>query len=147
MPINIGMVSFEICMIDIFVPIKIVPKQRPRLGKLKNGKSIVFTPKETKKCETILGNYVRRYMQENNLFPVDVPLCVNMIFLYADKKKNRANMAYNKRPDLDNLIKTCLDSLNGIAYVDDSRVVSCAATKLYSKDIDGVHINIYPWGN
>jgi len=35
------------------------------------------------------------------------------------------------RPDLDNLIKFVLDALNGLAWPDDSAVVSISATKIY----------------
>jgi len=36
------------------------------------------------------------------------------------------------KPDLDNIAKIILDSLNGIAYKDDSQVVSLTVIKHYS---------------
>lgn len=38
-------------------------------------------------------------------------------------------MSHRGRPDLDNLLKLVLDSLNGVAYVDDAQVVESHATK------------------
>ena len=37
-----------------------------------------------------------------------------------------------KKPDLDNIAKAVLDSLNGIAYKDDSQIVSMVVSKKYS---------------
>ena len=37
-----------------------------------------------------------------------------------------------KKPDVDNLAKTILDSLNGIAYHDDAQVSKCTIEKYYS---------------
>ena len=36
-----------------------------------------------------------------------------------------------KKPDTDNIIKIIADSLNGLAYKDDSRIVSVVCTKYY----------------
>ena len=38
----------------------------------------------------------------------------------------------SRKPDIDNVLKIVLDALNGIAYKDDSRVVSVEADKVYS---------------
>ena len=42
-----------------------------------------------------------------------------------------------KRPDLDNLVKTIMDGLNGIAWSDDSNVVRLVARKFYTKIVLG----------
>ena len=50
-------------------------------------------------------------------------------------KKKRAEMAgahYDKKPDADNLAKSILDALNGIAYDDDSQVVGLLVEKRYT---------------
>lgn len=38
------------------------------------------------------------------------------------------------KPDTDNIIKAVLDALNGLAYEDDSEVVSVTAKKYYSAE-------------
>jgi Holliday junction resolvase RusA-like endonuclease len=38
------------------------------------------------------------------------------------------------RPDLDNVIKSILDALNGVAYSDDSAVISVTAEKRYAEN-------------
>lgn len=39
-----------------------------------------------------------------------------------------------KKPDIDNVCKIVLDSLNGIAYHDDTQVVDCQVRKFYSEN-------------
>lgn len=38
----------------------------------------------------------------------------------------------SKKPDIDNVLKIALDALNGVAYKDDSKVVSVSGKKIYS---------------
>ena len=38
----------------------------------------------------------------------------------------------SRKPDIDNVLKVILDALNGVAYKDDSRVVSISGRKIYS---------------
>ena len=57
----------------------------------------------------------------------------------STSKKKRLEMIHGellpiKKPDVDNLAKTILDSLNGIAYHDDAQVVFCCITKQYSEN-------------
>lgn len=53
-------------------------------------------------------------------------------------KRTRADMLSRyirpaKKPDLDNVAKIVLDSLNGLAYKDDAAVVELVAEKYYSE--------------
>ena len=48
-------------------------------------------------------------------------------------------------PDLDKLIRAVLDSLSGIAYIDDSQVVEIIARKSYAEE-PGLDISISPYG-
>lgn len=47
-----------------------------------------------------------------------------------------------KKPDTDNIAKICLDSLNGIAYPDDSQIVRLVVDKYYAEE-PKVIIEIY----
>ena len=38
-----------------------------------------------------------------------------------------------KKPDLDNIVKSYMDGMNGIVYVDDSQVVEIHTTKVYAE--------------
>ena len=48
---------------------------------------------------------------------------------------------HSKKPDLDNLIKLCLDSMNGIVFKDDSQVCAIIAMKGYG-DIPRTELTI-----
>ena len=73
-------------------------------------------------------------------FDRDALLDVRMIAYYPIPKsvsqKKRQMMADHrirpmKRPDVDNVCKSILDSLNQIAYHDDAQVVDCQVRKFY----------------
>ena len=46
----------------------------------------------------------------------------------------KGEMLPTKKPDVDNIIKIILDSLNGLAYKDDVQIVACTCQKLYVND-------------
>ncbi len=52
------------------------------------------------------------------------------------KKKHQEHLgkAHYKKPDLDNLIKGVMDSMNGIVYKDDNIVSGIVANKFYSEE-------------
>jgi Holliday junction resolvase RusA-like endonuclease len=41
-------------------------------------------------------------------------------------------MLPTRKPDIDNVLKVILDSLNGVAYIDDSKVVEVIGRKRYA---------------
>lgn len=47
-----------------------------------------------------------------------------------------------KKPDLDNIAKIILDSLNGIAYKDDSQVVELNISKKYTEDEERIEFEL-----
>lgn len=70
-------------------------------------------------------------------------IMVQMDFYFKHPQKHydkdgrlRFDAATHKQttPDIDNLIKFVMDALNGIFWLDDSRIVSIRATKLYAQN-------------
>lgn len=94
------------------VPGKPVGKQRPRVGKRGT-----FTPKETVLYERAVGFCA--LAERPRGWPLDACYRVTIAARYADQR----------RRDLDNLIKSILDGLNGVAWKDDSQVIAIAAAK------------------
>ena len=89
-----------------------VAKGRPRVY---GGHAI--TPRKTQRAEErIFAEFRRKYPDEA---PFDGPVSVYVKFWLSKRGK----------PDIDNLIKTVLDALNGVAYADDSQIVSVFAEK------------------
>ena len=109
-----------------------IAKARPRV--CKHG---TYTPKRTADYE----NLVRAICLECNPEPLEGHLRATIDFYMqipksrtkADKEKmGTGEIRPTPRPDLDNLIKSILDPINGIAYKDDSQVVEIVARKFYS---------------
>jgi hypothetical protein len=53
------------------------------------------------------------------------------------------NFHHNKKPDLDNLCKFILDTMNGLVFKDDSQICAMGAKKIYSSK-PGTLIKITP---
>ena len=56
----------------------------------------------------------------------------------VSKKKreemNRGLLIHTKKPDCDNIAKSILDALNGLAYYDDSQICELSVYKMYSDE-------------
>lgn len=112
-----------------------VAKGRPRLGRYGT-----YTPKKTQEYEEYVKMcWVAKY---GGIQPSEQSLEVDIVFYLpipkSVNKKQRAEMLdgkikHTKKPDIDNLIKSVLDALNGIAYSDDSKIIKVAAEKQYSE--------------
>lgn len=77
--------------------------------------------------------------------PIDGPVTVEVEFILPRPKslpKRITDMV--RKPDLDKLVRSTLDALSGIAYIDDNRVTRIVATKTYaaSPEDAGAHITI-----
>ena len=115
-------------MISFTIDGKPQAKQRPR-----HGNGFTYTPKETVQFE----NWVRLCFRQSNQEKMDGELVAELTFVYAIPKSKvkqaREGACPTTRPDIDNLAKSVLDSLNGIAYDDDSQIVELHARKVYGE--------------
>lgn len=116
-------------------------KQRPKFARV--GSHVkTYTPEETVNYENLVKlSYPRGEKLEGGVvaeivgvFPVPK----------SASKKNRAKMLngeipYTKKCDCDNLAKSILDALNGIAYDDDSQVCKLYVRKEYG-DVPRVEV-------
>lgn len=62
---------------------------------------------------------------------LDEPIELSIIF-YLLRPKTATREYPSVMPDLDKLIRAVGDSLSGVVYVDDSRIVRISATKVYA---------------
>ncbi len=85
-------------------------KQRPRFGR---GRA--YTPAGTRNWEELLA---WRFIERHGRPKLTSPLRVELFF--GGVQPNQ---------DIDNLAKSCLDALNGIAFEDDRQVVELVARK------------------
>jgi len=105
-------------------------KGRPRFSR--NGHT--YTPKDTILYENLVATSYDGGKLEGDLSAKIV--CYFPIPKSISKKKREFMLTervyYNHKPDLDNLAKIILDSLNGIAFDDDRQVVRLEVSKFYS---------------
>ena len=117
-------------MLEFFVSGPPCPKQRPRLAK-----KVVFTPAKTKVYEKLIRlaclAEAKAKQWRADAKPVRVSLELSV--------KSLASM----RADIDNLAKSVLDGMNGIAYIDDNQVVELHAHKFYQPNAPvGVRVKV-----
>ena len=105
-----------------------IPKARPRVVVGRGGRSRAFTPKATRDWEQQVGWAALAA----GVRQAEGDVALDLTF----RRKGR------RRADLDNMIKACLDGLNGIAYSDDYQVVALSASVQYNCKRPGVTIKI-----
>lgn len=124
--------------ISFFIDGEPVAKARPRFSKYGHA----YTPKKTAQYEKKVKN---TYRTQPNAFKFDgnAALMVSIIFSmpipqsYSKKRRKwilDGYEHYTKKPDLDNLAKAVLDALNGVAWCDDSQIVTLNLRKEYSEN-------------
>ena len=114
---------------------KVQAKQRPRF----NGK-FTYTPEQTKNYENwVKLSFINQYP---NFKPLENELEVSIKAYFeipksVSKKKREQMLNGNIRPtikpDLDNIAKSVLDALNGLAYLDDKQIVFLKVEKFYAE--------------
>ena len=139
---------------------RVQPKQRPRVvrRKVKVGneyitKTMTFTPQATKDYEEqVRGAYIEACDGRPKRFEGAIEMTVN-IYVEIPKstaKKYREPMLLGlvrpilKTGDVDNLFKAISDSLNDVAYNDDSQIVTAKIRKFYGKEARA-EITIKEW--
>lgn len=127
----------EFCFIVSGQPIG---KQRPRFA-LKAGRVQAYTPPKSTHYEKMVARAYK--LAGGQMFPDDVAVRVSIriglrIPSSASVKRKQAMRGGLIRPltkpDTDNVIKSVLDGLNGVAYADDKQVTTVRATKVYDDD-------------
>lgn len=116
-------------------------KQRPRMGR----SGVVYTPKETLVYENYVKMCYSDYARQFEWLPyenqvkaeIDVLVAVPKSDSKAKKKaKIEGVIRPTVKPDCDNLAKSILDSLNGLAYQDDKQVVELIVKKYYAENAE-----------
>lgn len=137
-------------MPEIHVRGHVVGKGRPRF--VRNGNGVgVYTPDATVEAErAIAGAWIVLNVQQVRR---PTPISLNIEARISRPKvhyrangqlKPNAPAFPSTRPDLDNLLKTVKDALNGVAWEDDSQVVWVQATKVYGPPGWKIHVEDVP---
>ena len=113
-------------------------QQRPRFFR-RGSKVGAYDPQRSKSWKEI----VRWSAVEAGVPILPGPLKVTLFFLLPRPKSLPKKVTeHTRKPDLDNLIKSVLDALKGIAFKDDAQIVSLRATKAYTIKVFGVEVNL-----
>lgn len=125
--------------IEFTIPGFAVPKGRPKLSTV-NGMAMAYTPAKTRNYESLVRLACEKAMGATP--PLNAPLSMEVMVRIGvpeswSQKRRRAaidgEVLPTKRPDLDNYIKAILDGMNGVAFMDDARVVDLVVRKRYSE--------------
>jgi len=127
------------------VPGKIIGKGRPRLNSYTG---VVYTPSRTKDYETLIEQYfLLKYPKFKEL---NGRIKVNIIAYFPIPKTTKKaeieemlknNISPTKKPDIDNIVKVILDSMNKFAFKDDNQITKLEVEKKYSEK-ERVYIKI-----
>ena len=116
---------------------KAIGKERPRYSAKTHR---MYTPTRTSTFEEkVKSAFLSKYNIQTE--PTEKPLeAIIKVYFEAPKsfsKKKRISLMYtpyDKKPDCDNLAKTILDALNGLAYKDDKQITYLSIEKSYGEE-------------
>lgn len=118
------------------VPGKVIGKGRPRLNSYTG---VVYTPTRTKDYESLVEQY---FLLKYPRFKIlEGRIKVNIIAYFAIPKTTKKseinemldnNISPTKKPDIDNIVKVVLDSMNKFAFKDDNQITKLEVEKKYS---------------
>jgi Holliday junction resolvase RusA-like endonuclease len=122
-----------------------VPKARPkaRIMKTKAGAitASVYTPGKTVSYENRIAAAAQATMNGSppTQQPLDVQLTIQLLppASWSQKRQRESvagDIAATKKPDMDNIVKSALDAMNGIVYRDDAQIVRLLVIKVYSSE-------------
>lgn len=125
----------------LVIPGEPVAKARPRMNR-KTG--VVYTPKRTKSFETLVKEIAYEHFEK----PLEGAVSIYADFYFPRpknriwKKKPMPREWKTTRPDIDNLFKSLLDGLNGIAFRDDAQIVEVRVKKFICSGDDVPHTEV-----
>ena len=127
------------------VPGKVIGKGRPRLNSYTG---VVYTPTRTKDYESLVEQYfLIKYPRFKSL---EGRIKINIIAYFSIPKTTKKadinemlenNISPTKKPDIDNIVKAILDSMNKFAFKDDNQITKLEVEKKYAIE-DKVYVKI-----
>lgn len=101
---------------------------------MRGGKARAYTPAKTVEAEWRIRSAFLDWFPNHQPFtgPVELHVVVWRKMPTGIPKARRHDALPIVRPDADNYLKTVLDALNGVAFTDDSQVVTVNCSKRYA---------------
>ena len=127
------------------VPGRVIGKGRPRLNSYTG---VVYTPTRTKDYESLVEQYF--LLKYPRFKALEGRIKVNIIAYFSIPKTTKKteinemldnNISPTKKPDIDNIVKVVLDSMNKFAFRDDNQITKLEVEKKYALE-DKVYVKI-----
>ena len=127
------------------VPGKVIGKGRPRLNSYTG---VVYTPTRTKDYKSLVEQYF--LLKYPRFKALEGRIKVSIIAYFSIPKTTKKadinemlenNISPTKKPDIDNIVKSILDSMNKFAFKDDNQITKLEVEKKYSLE-DKVYVKI-----
>ena len=127
------------------VPGRVIGKGRPRLNSYTG---VVYTPTRTKDYESLIEQYF--LLKYPRFKALEGRIKINIIAYFSIPKTTKKadinemlenNISPTKKPDIDNIVKAILDSMNKFAFKDDNQITKLEVEKKYSLE-DKVYVKI-----
>ena len=116
-----------------------VGKQRPKVYTAKDGSKRAVTPQKTRVYEALVKHEAQHAIEHMIQKPDFSAPCEVSIDAWVVRPG---------KPDLDNVIKSILDGMNGIIYRDDVQVVSLRAKKHWCEGDELPRVDVkVEWGD
>jgi Holliday junction resolvase RusA-like endonuclease len=123
--------------VAFFVPGEPVAKARPR-ATVVNGRPRIYTPAKSVSYERAVGLIAKRAMRGRRKLAgalgVEVEFLMPIPKSWPKARRLAAlhgGVAHEGKPDIDNLVKSVVDGMNGIVFKDDAGITKLAASKTY----------------
>ena len=123
-----------------------VAQPRPKARRIGPGIQI-YTPqnKRVKGYKKAVADAFIKRVEELDIIDLDItrPISILVVFCFCRPQSllkadlTTAEMTHVKKPDVDNLLKSVMDALNGVAWTDDSQVTTAVTSKKYAKVVLG----------
>jgi Holliday junction resolvase RusA-like endonuclease len=117
-----------------------VPKARPRAAVV-NGQARIYTPATTRRYEDLVRKTALRDWRGSPLQAVAVSLLAVFYMpvptswpAWRVAAARAGDVVPVGRPDLDNLVKACVDGMTGVVFADDSLIVEERTAKRYDEN-------------
>lgn len=132
-------------MYEFEIPGQITGKGRPRVNTY-TGRA--YTPTKTKDYELLVQQYFKLKYPRCEILEGRISVKIIAYFNIPkgiNKKQkeliNENQLSPTKKPDIDNIIKIILDSMNKFAFKDDSQITKLEIEKVYSQE-EKVYVKI-----
>jgi crossover junction endodeoxyribonuclease RusA len=120
-------------MIDLFVAGEPRPKGswKAILPRGSRFPRVICDNQHTRPWQSLIGLAAGDAMAGRPLFDGPIRIRVEFVFRRPASVKRKSRPLPSTRPDIDKLLRTIMDALQGVVYTEDSRVVEVAARKVY----------------